>query len=276
MKPRAVRRSFVLCVLVAAILAPAAGANTPPTCSDVSASVQNVDPGVTEIPGSPSVKIAAACTDPDPGTVLVYATTGDEPVSGDIGADPAGFVYIAGFGFAGTVTFHYVAHDGTVPSNVATVTVTVIAPPVIDQDPDGDGVIGELDECPRCRDWATRAAARTATGTASQNMTTPARTPPGTTAWTDAQPSSASRSSTGRRVASPPTRAALEPRRGAPPGVADAPDHRHRAPARDGGGRARTAGGGRSRSRRGRSRPAPRGVVVRQRRPRVIPGSRVA
>jgi hypothetical protein len=148
MKPRAVRRSFVLCALMTAILAPAAGANTPPTCSDVSASVQNVDPGVAETPGAPSVKIAAACTDPDPGTVLVYATTGDEPVSGHIGGDPAGFVYIVEYGFAGTVTFHYVAHDGTAPSNIATVTVTVIAPPVIDQDPDGDGVIGDLDECP--------------------------------------------------------------------------------------------------------------------------------
>jgi hypothetical protein len=148
MKLRLVRRSFVLFVLVAAILAPAAMANTPPTCSDVSGSVQNVDAGVMETPGLPSVKIAAACSDPDPGTVLIYATTGDDPIAGNVGADPAGFVYMPSPDFVGTVTFRYVAHDGTAVSNVATVTITVTGPPDIDEDPDGDGVIGEWDECP--------------------------------------------------------------------------------------------------------------------------------
>jgi Bacterial Ig domain len=143
----AVRRSLTLCVLVAAILAPAAGANTPPTCSDVSASGQNIDAelsGPTDFP----LKIAAACTDPDPGTTLNYAQTGEDPVSGDVGADPAGFVYMASPGFAGTVTFHYVAHDGANLSNIATVTITVIGAPVKDLDADRDGVIGEWDDCP--------------------------------------------------------------------------------------------------------------------------------
>jgi hypothetical protein len=146
MQIRAVRRCLALCVLVTATLAPAARANTPPTCSDVSASVQGVG---TELSGPPvPVKIVAACTDPDPGTTLIYARIGNDPIVGNVGADPAGFFYWPSPGFAGTVSFPYVAHDGTAVSNIATVTITVLGPPVKDEDPDGDGVIGEWDDCP--------------------------------------------------------------------------------------------------------------------------------
>ena len=140
---RIIRRSLTLAVLVAAVFVPVASANTPPTCSDVSATVQNTDMAPV------SVKIVAACTDPDPGTTLVYAINGGSPISGGyVGADPAGFVFTPSPGFAGTVTFPYVAHDGTDVSRAATATITVLGVPVKDEDADRDGVIGEWDDCP--------------------------------------------------------------------------------------------------------------------------------
>src|SRR5215203_4158456 len=95
----------------------------------------------------PWITIAAACSDPDPGTTLQFALNGPSPV-GDLGGDPAGFVYSPKYLFSGTDTVDYVAHDGTDLSNAATVTITVLPPPIVDEDADRDGVLEPNDECP--------------------------------------------------------------------------------------------------------------------------------
>ena len=127
--------------------APVSAANTAPVCADVSATVQNVDAQSSSGGGAPWTKIAAACTDPDPGTTLQYALNGPPPL-GSWGGDPAGFVYSPKYLFSGTDTFDYVAFDGIDVSHAATVTITVLAPPVVDRDPDRDGVDDEFDGCP--------------------------------------------------------------------------------------------------------------------------------
>jgi hypothetical protein len=117
-------------------------------CVDVTATVQNVDANHYVNGGAtPWTKIAAACTDPDPGTTLQYALNGAPPV-GRWGGDPAGFVYSPPYLFSGTDTFNYVAHDGIDLSNAATVTITVLPPPAVDKDPDRDGVLDPSDQCP--------------------------------------------------------------------------------------------------------------------------------
>ncbi len=70
------------------------------------------------------------------------------PPLGSWGGDPAGFVYSPKYLFSGIDAFDYVAFDGIDVSHAATVTITVLAPPVVDRDPDRDGVDDEFDGCP--------------------------------------------------------------------------------------------------------------------------------
>jgi hypothetical protein len=132
-------RSLVVAVTALVLAAPAAHAAAP-TCSDVSATVQNrADPD--DRGSRPVVKIVASCSDPD-GTPLTYAMSGDPPHGGYVTADPAGFNYSPHVGFSGTDSFQYVAlGDGSDVSNAATVTINVLAPPA--KPPEGDD--GDLD-----------------------------------------------------------------------------------------------------------------------------------
>lgn len=147
-----VGRSLVVAVTALVLVAPAAHAAAP-TCSDVSATVQNrADPQGTG--NHPVVKIVASCSDPD-GTPLSYGVSGDLPHGGYVSSDPAGFNYSPNTGFSGTDSFRYVAVGGGDVSNSATVTINVLAPPapepdddeVLDRDGDGFFDDGE-DNCP--------------------------------------------------------------------------------------------------------------------------------
>jgi hypothetical protein len=55
------------------------------------------------------------------------------------------FLYIPNSNFNGSDSFTYKANDGTVDSNIATVTITINALP---EDTDGDGIIDSVDNCP--------------------------------------------------------------------------------------------------------------------------------
>ena len=100
---------LVVAVTALVLAAPAAHAAAP-TCSDVSATVQNrADPDATG--NRPVVKIVANCSDPD-GTPLSYAENGDPPHGGYASYDPAGFNYSPNVGFSGTDSFRHVALGG--------------------------------------------------------------------------------------------------------------------------------------------------------------------
>ena len=116
-----------LALLGLLMIAPAAAANTPPVCADVTATVQNIDARPLASGGPPWITIAAACSDPDPGTTLRSRSAARR--RSVPGRGSGGFRVFAEGLFSGTDTFDYVALDGTDVSNAATVTITVLPPP---------------------------------------------------------------------------------------------------------------------------------------------------
>jgi PKD repeat protein len=100
------------------------GANHAPTCSDLSLTTNEDTAG----------SVPPACSDSD-GDTLTYSIA-DQPQHGAASIGSAGELHYAPDAhFSGTDSFTYKANDGTLDSNVATVSVTVDAtnePPVVD------------------------------------------------------------------------------------------------------------------------------------------------
>ena len=86
-------------------------------------------------------------TDADGNSLTAVLVT--PPANGSLTLNPNGsFTYTPTASFTGTDTFTYSAYDGTLNSNIATVTITDnIAPTVVDvQAPNTSGPVSELDQ----------------------------------------------------------------------------------------------------------------------------------
>ena len=129
---RLFRSGFLLAGVAATLIgasllaAPAAFANDPPVCSDIT---------VDAVSGQPVV-IPSQCTDPDgPPPIFLAGTSESTPPSFGVvtgHANPGTMVYTSYYGFEGTDQFTYRTFDanGAPPlSNAATVTVNVEPPP---------------------------------------------------------------------------------------------------------------------------------------------------
>ena len=99
--------------------------NRPPTAADLSVTTAEDTPGAITLAG----------TDPEGGALTYIIVTG--PAHGSISGSGAGRTYTPAPDFNGTDTFTYKVNDGTLDSNVATVSITVTAvndPPVASND----------------------------------------------------------------------------------------------------------------------------------------------
>ena len=101
--------------------------NQPPVAADDSSTTNEDTPLMVAAPG-----VLANDSDPDGDPLTAVLATGPADGSVTLSADGS-FLYIPVGGFSGTDSFTYRANDGTVDSNLATVTITVNAanhPPV--------------------------------------------------------------------------------------------------------------------------------------------------
>jgi PKD repeat protein len=81
-------------------------------------------------------QVALSAIDPDPGQQLTFSIV-TQPLHGTIGTDGTSAVtYTPDADYAGPDSFAFRAYDGWLSSNVATVTIKVNAPPVVDAGPD--------------------------------------------------------------------------------------------------------------------------------------------
>ena len=112
----------------AALAAPSAFANVPPSCSAFSASGTSGQP----------IHLQADCTDPDHGPNALTYSIVNNPSAGSVGGNPntGSATYTSLFGFTGDDSFTYRAFDGADFSAPATVTIDVTGTPSGNQPPE--------------------------------------------------------------------------------------------------------------------------------------------
>ena len=94
-----------------------ASPNRPPLATSLTATTTSIK----------SVAVTLAASDPD-GNALTYRIV-SQPANGTVSQSGTSATYYPFSGFVGTDTFTYAAWDGSIDSNLATVTVTVTRPP---------------------------------------------------------------------------------------------------------------------------------------------------